>query len=370
VIWNIFYLVTLLIVSIYIYYLLIFLSGINHREVVFENKKPYTSVIIAARNEEQNISHLLTALVNQSYSKNNYEVIIADDDSSDRTAEIVELFKKKWDNIKLVNVLDRDKAISAKKNALTQAIEISKGEIILSTDADCLVGKYWIESMVSSFNEKQMVVGFSRTQLADWCKARFIRKYEHFDFLAMMYAAAGAISSRKYFSCSGQNIAYKKSAFKQVGGFEKIKHLISGDDVNLMQLFRKSKMDIGFAYSDHSYVYTKPIESTSKFLSQRSRWASNMKWQIILNVEFFVYLLSVFFITFIPFILFFDLWQAGIAILILRMILELLFLKKGYEVFGEDKKKLMFYPIWFILQPFYIIAVALMGGLNLFSWKK
>ncbi len=348
----------------------LFYKGLKKRDIKFSNDKPFVSVVVAARNEEHNIARLLTALINQTYPQNKYEIIIANDRSIDGTESIVNKFADKWNNINLLNVAGREAVISPKKNALSQAIKLAEGEIILSTDADCLVGKYWIESMVSCFGENEMVIGFSRTKLVDWSNASFIKKFEHFDFLAMLFAAAGAISSGKYFSCSGQNIAYKKNAFYKVGGFEKIKHLISGDDVNLMQLFRQSGMRVHFAFTDHSYVYTKPIENISKFLSQRSRWTSNMKWQILLNPEFFIYLISVFFITFLPIVIIFNNWMLGIGLLLLRMILELFFLKYGYEVFGENKKKLMFYPIWFIVQPFYIIAVAMMGGLNMFSWKK
>ncbi len=369
-IFQIIYAVTFIFLFIYLFYLRLFYIGLINRNVKFNNSKPFVSVVIAARNEENNIARLLTTLVNQTYPSDQFQIIVANDNSTDGTASIVDQFSQKWNNIKLLNVTGRKNAVSPKKNALSQAIEIADGEIILSTDADCLVGKYWIESMVACFNDNEMVIGFSRTKLADWSKTNFIRKFEHFDFLAMLYAAAGAISSGKYFSCSGQNIAYKKQAYIKVGGFEKIKHLISGDDVNLMQLFRKNEMKVSFAFTDHSYVYTKPIENIGKFLSQRSRWTSNMKWQIVLNPEFFVYLLSVFFITFLPLVILLNYWQLGVGVLMLRMLLELIFLKYGYEVFGENKKKLIFYPVWFFMQPFYMITIAVMGGLNIFSWKK
>lgn len=369
-IFQIIYAVTFIFLLIYLFYLRLFYIGLKNRNVNFNYSKPFVSIVIAARNEENNIARLLTTLVNQTYPADQFQIIIANDGSTDKTASIVDRFSQKWNKIKLLNVTGREKAISPKKNALSQAIEITEGEIILSTDADCLVGQYWIESMVACFNDNEMVIGFSRTKLADWPNASFIRKFEHFDFLAMLFAAAGAISTSKYFSCSGQNIAYKKEAFNMVGGFEKIKHLISGDDVNLMQLFRKSGMKVNFAFTDHSYVYTQPIKNIGKFLSQRSRWTSNMKWQIILNPEFFFYLLSVFFITFLPIVILLNYWQLGVGILLIRMIFELIFLKYGYEVFSENKKKLIFYPVWFFIQPFYIIVIALMGGLNLFSWKK
>ncbi|MCK4694576.1 MAG: glycosyltransferase, partial [Candidatus Cloacimonetes bacterium] len=138
----------------------------NKKEKINHNK-PYVSIVIAARNESENISRLLTSLVNQTYPVNLYEIIVADDDSIDNTAEIVKTFSDKWNNVKLIQVKGRKEANSPKKNALTQAIETSKGEVLLSTDADCIVGKYWIESMVTNFNDNEMIIGFSRTKISD-----------------------------------------------------------------------------------------------------------------------------------------------------------------------------------------------------------
>lgn len=355
---------------IYLYYLKIFYIGLRNKKEKINYNKPYVSVVIATRNESENISRLLTSLVNQTYPVNLYEIIIADDGSIDNTTEIVKTFSKKWNNIKLIQVKGRKEAVSPKKNALTQAIETSDGEVILSTDADCIVGKYWIESMVAGFNDNEMIIGFSRTKINDWKKSNLIQKFEHFDFLTMFIVAAGAISSGKYFSCSGQNIGYKKSAFQTVGGFEKIKHIVSGDDINLMQLFRKYKMNVEFAFSIHSFVYTKAIDNLLQLLGQRSRWASNMKWQIILNPEFFIYLSGVFFVTILPIILLFKCWWLGAGIMMVRAIMEFQFLKFGYTMLHEEKNRLKFYPVWFILQPIYYVLVLIMGTFNIFYWKK
>ncbi len=332
--------------------------------------KPSASVVIAARNEEKNIGRLLTALVNQTYSEELFEIIVADDDSTDGTADIVLEFSNKFNFVKLVKIENREQVKSPKKNALAQAIKMAKGEIILSTDADCMVGKHWIKAMISNYSKNDFVAGFSRTKIENWQRATFVQKYEYFDFLAMFGAAAGALNLGKAFSCSGQNISYKKKAFEDVGGFESVKHLISGDDVNLMQLFRKYKKKIGFAFSKHSFAFTKPVENWQQFFSQRSRWASNMKWQILLNPEFFIYLISVFLLTILPLVMLFTSIWTAISIIALRIIFEYKFLQLSFDKFYEDKKRLKFYFIWFLVQPFYMIVVALMGALNIFSWKK
>ena len=110
--------------NIYIKYLLLFKRGIKPQVKVLKNIKPSVSVVIAARNEEQNLPRLLTALVNQSYPENKYEVIIANDDSEDNTAIIAQEFAQKWDNIKLLHVKNRLEVPSPKKNALSQAINL------------------------------------------------------------------------------------------------------------------------------------------------------------------------------------------------------------------------------------------------------
>jgi cellulose synthase/poly-beta-1,6-N-acetylglucosamine synthase-like glycosyltransferase len=370
VILQIISIIALFSLSLYLYYLLLFIKGLKTEQNYNNTRKPQVTVVIAARNEERNIIHLLTALVNQIYPAELFEIIIANDGSSDGTVKVVEQFSKKWENVKLINVQNRENAISPKKNALSQAIENSSGEIIVSTDADCIVGKHWLKAMVACFDDNDMVVGLSRTKVTNWEKASLLHKFEHFDFLAMFAAAAGAISSGKYFSCSGQNIAYKKEAFYAVGGFEKIKHLVSGDDVNLMQLFRKAGMKVKFAYSPHSFVYTKSVENWWQLLSQRSRWTSNMKWQTILNPEFYIYLVSTFLVVVSPFIVVFKYWLLAVGIVFLRIIFEFGFLKESYKKFDEEKNRLKFYPLWFILQPVYFILVAMLGALNIFSWKK
>lgn len=369
-VWQIFEIVAVISFLVYLWYLRMFRVGIGRGRDLINYAKPRVSVVVAARNEAPNIGRLLTALVNQSYSAALYEIIIANDGSSDETSRIVEEFAARWNNIILLNVTGRETVVSPKKNALAQAIATASGEIILLTDADCLTGKNWLESMLANFDDADMVVGFSQTQLRDWKKASLEQKFEHFDFTAMFLAAAGAISAGKYFSCSGQNLAYQKISFEKVGGFEKIKHLVSGDDLNLMQLFRKHGMKVRFAFSPTSFVFTQPVKNWRELFGQRSRWASNMKWQIILNPEFFSYLLSVYLVVLVPLALLFHNWRFAVLILFLRLILEYGFLKRGYEKLNLAKNRLSFYPAWIILQPVYFVIVSILGGLNLFSWKK
>ena len=369
---NIFLLITLacsLFLAIYIYYLIVFSKGLNNKNKI-TNQKKTVSVIIAARNEEENITHILTSLVNQSYSKRLFEVIIANDNSEDRTEEIIERFSEKWNFIKHINITNRNEVKSPKKNALQQAIAISNGEILLLTDADCIVPKYWIESMVRLFTDKtDMVVGFSRTLIRKWESAKFVEKFEFFDFAVLLSAGAGAIGSKKYFGCNGQNLGYTREAFEHVGGFDKINHLISGDDNNLMQLFRKKSKNLQFNLSPHSFVYTKPIKNWVNLINQRTRWASNIKHQIFLNFEFFIYLTSIFFFIIMTFSLFLYNWLIPLFLIAIKSISEFIFFRKAFTKFRLDKRRLRFYPKWVLIQPFFNILIFILGQLDYFKWN-
>ncbi len=368
---NIILVLSVISLGIYIYYVRIFHHGLKKRNKFFVKKFERVSVVIAARNEEKNITKLLTILTNQTYPEEKYEIIIANDGSTDQTEEKVKFFQSKFENIVLINVSNRETAVSPKKNALQQAIDSAKGEIILLTDADCIPQTTWIESMISAFESKiDMVVGYSQTNLDNWKESNLAQKFEYFDFVAMFIANSGAILSDRYFSCSGQNLSYRKSAFKDVGGFEKIKHIVSGDDVNLMQLFRKSGKKITMTLNAKSFVRTYPIKGWKQLINQRIRWASNTKWQVLLNPELFFYLMSVLILTASIFYFLFVNWKIGIGIFLLKSIVEYSFLSKNRAIFKVPKERIRFYPIWAIIQPFYILVVGILGQLDFFKWKR
>ncbi len=356
---------------VYLVYMVIFGYALKKGENAQSFDKKTVSVVVAARNEEDNIAALLTGLMNQSYPQELLEVIIVNDRSTDRTADIVKQFQSKWNKLRQINIEKTPKNYAPKKYALTQGINNAQAEIVILTDADCIVNKYWVESMVSMYLEDvDIVVGFSRTKIPKWEKAPLSRKFEFFDFLAMFIAAAGAINSGKVFSCSNQNLSYRKSAFLKVGGFEKIKALTSGDDVNLLQLFRKAGFKSRFCLIPHSFVYTKPVKGWASLINQRARWASNSKWQLLLNPEFFIYLVAIFLlnISLLIAIVINIPWLVGLFAG--KLIGEYIFLSSHFSTFENDRRRLKFIVIWSAIQPFYILVVTLLGLFDIFAWKK
>lgn len=353
----------------YILFCIRFWFGYRNMKPVLSFKKRRVSVIIVARNEAINLQALLLCLENQDYPKDLFEVILADDDSEDDTGNIAKRYIDAGLNLNYIKVLGRDAVISPKKHALEIAISQAKGDVILTTDADCILPQTWISSMISLFTDDvSMVAGYSRTLIPNWDKASILHKYEHLDFALTYMVLAGGYTLGKSWACIGQNLAYLKSSFYDVGGFDKIRHLISGDDVNLMQLMRQKGHKIIFNFLPASFVHTRPVKSWKRLVNQRSRWASNMKYQLKFNPEFFFILLSMAFMYWGGLFMMFFSVKLGLLIFAFRILIENLFASYARSRFGITAKMLLFYPIWLVIQTFFLVFTMVLGQFNIFVW--
>ena len=252
---------------------------------------PPVSIVVAARNEEIFLPRLLSALEKQDYPVDKLEIIIADDRSTDKTWECIKNHTNQFPHFLGVRITERSDNMSPKKNALSRAIHLSSGDIIMSTDADCLVPETWISSMVSLFEKNTgIVVGYSEI---DQSQKSFLCHYQAVDFLALMSANAGSLGWRNAWSGSGQNLAYRRSDFDRIKGFTPVAHQVSGDDMYLVQSIAK-KHTATFNASKEGFVKTAPVLSIKQYLNQRIRWASNARKLANQNIFFLFFLFSAF----------------------------------------------------------------------------
>ncbi|MBN2028615.1 glycosyltransferase [bacterium] len=362
--------------SIYCIGLLFFFTGLFLPNRKRQNEKPVISIIIAARNEENHIEHILGDLMNQTYPKNKVEIIIVNDHSEDATGQIVETISKKDHRIKYFNVTKTEEGLTAKKNAIFQGIRNSRGEIILTTDADCRVLPTWMETMVSYFEpDVGMVVGFSQLGRKGEKRTLF-QKLQAIDFLSLMSAAQGSLNLNWPLAASGQNLAYRRSAFEEVDGFKEIGHRISGDDVLLLQLIhQKTSWKIRFAPSQQCYNTSEPETSIHDFFNQRKRWASNGSYQIRLNRLFFFFVIMTFLVNASLLIgacmvlIFSKSATLLMTSLIIKLCVEGFLIWKGCSIYRRfDLFKI--FPLWFVLQIPYVFLVGLLGTIGQFTWKN
>ena len=184
------------------------------------------SVIVCVKNGESSLPNILKDLSNQIYNFK-IEFIIVDDNSFDNTKVIINEFVSKDNRFKYVHSLDGSKNLKFKKRALDAGIKLSKYDYLLFTDVDCRVGNNWAQSIANNFiNGSDYVIGYSKVANG----SKFVSKFQQIDFMMLMYAALGSTTLKYPIASTGQNQAYKKSLFKHVNGFNKISHLMQGDD--------------------------------------------------------------------------------------------------------------------------------------------
>ncbi|MGI8581705.1 MAG: glycosyltransferase [Chitinophagaceae bacterium] len=339
------------------------------------------SIIIPARNEEKNIYKCLEAVISQTYPETLFEVIVVDDFSTDRTAEIINSFVEK--NVILLSLKDFTKEgelNSYKKKAIEVAISKAKGELIVTTDADCIVPNLWLQT-ISSFYEMYhpafiaAPVTYSIPSPAgEGPGVRFLKIFQSLDFITLQGITGASVYKKFHSMCNGANLAYEKKAFLEVGGFAGIDNIASGDDMLLMhKIFERHPERVLFLKSPDAIVQTKPAETLKEFLNQRIRWASKADKYTdkkITAVLLLVYLFNIwiFFLgilsIFYPLVF---LWFIGV--LIAKTIVELFFIYP-VAIFFKKEKLLWWFPL---AQPFHILYTIVAGWLGKFGsykWKE
>jgi len=362
-----------IVIGIFIFYaifMLYFLSGLarlRKSSTIKSQKNTTVSIVVAARNEEESIGDLLLDLSRQTYPQAKLQIIIADDRSTDKTWSIISDYANKYNNFYGVKISEPSKTMTPKKYALTKAIEKSSGEIIMSTDADCRVPNTWVESTVGFFDEKTgVVVGYSKI---DAESDRFFDHYQSVDFLALMSVNAGTLGWGNAWTGSGQNIAYKQSAFNKIDGFNPVAGKVSGDDFYLVQEISKIAK-AKYNTNPKGFVKTKPSENVSKFISQRIRWASNSKRLFNTDYLFLLFLFINLFVNTILLsaVLLKNYWQFVPMLFGIKFLFDTVVLFYGSKLF-KTEIKLNIYLIWFFLQPVYIPVLGIFSMFGKFRWK-
>ena len=340
-----------------------------------QGETPLVSIVVAVRDEAENIEFLLDDLQGQTYPREAYEIIIVDDGSRDGTPDRVRLKMGDGAALKLLETKDIRGETGSKKMALTLGIEAARGEFILSTDGDCRVKKTWVRGLINCFDEDTgMVIGFS--QIGERGQARGLRAgWEAVDFLGLMGCAFGSIGRNHAISASGQNLAYRKAAFAEVGGFERVKHRASGDDVLLLQLLRRlTRWRIVAAPPEVTATVHPFSPSWRALFNQRVRWASNALYLINKAPLFFFYMASAFTMDILlvlsPFLtitgtmslLFAGVCWGG------KIVAEGIMMWRSGLFFGR-LDLLYSFPFWTLTQPLAIVLLGIGGSWGSFDWK-
>jgi cellulose synthase/poly-beta-1,6-N-acetylglucosamine synthase-like glycosyltransferase len=370
----------LLVFGLYVIFLIFLYYGwlkIRQNILITQPKNTFATIIICVRNEEENILKLLQCIENQSYRKDLFEVIIIDDDSADCTFDLMQSKQKSLTfSLSLHRLLNFFKddlnfqpIASPKKRAITEAIKLAKGNLIVSTDGDCLFGEDWLKTIVryyesTSYKFISGPVTFHHNGFFD--------RLQIVEFASLVGSGAASIQLKMPNMCNGANIAYEKQAFEAVNGFEGFDDIPSGDDEFLMhKIANKFPNQIGFLKDKRAIVSTHAQLNLASFLQQRKRWAS--KWNKYIDWKNTILALFIFILNF-SVILVFGMLLLGyfnnllITVFCMKLVFEWLFLG-NVLAFLNKKNELILLPIVQILYPFYVVFTALNSFKKSYSWK-
>ena len=332
-------------------------------------QKNYTTkvtVIVVARNEAAYIAACLNSIAAQNYPAQFFEILMADDDSNDKTVEIAESLG--MINLKII----QNRALKGKKQLLSFAVSNAEGELIICTDADCQVPQGWIRGFVSAYVE-QNAKFIAAPVLFNESKA-FIKKFQALDFAGMMSITGAGIQGKYLCMCNGANLAYPKSVFEELGGFMGIDSKASGDDMLLMQKIAK-KYPGNIVYLKHpkAAVMTEAEHSLATFWRQRLRWASKSGDypQKSATLQLGLVWLFMFFILLNLIAGFFNpnFFIVFSILIVLKIIADYILLSRATAYFSQEKLMKIFLPSVF-LHWIYILTVGFVSMLKLkYSWK-
>ena len=231
-----------------------------------KNESDYVniSIVIAARNEAENIPNLINHLKNISYPGQMFEVIIVDDNSIDETKNLLLNFTKTLNNFFIFALND----VSGKRNALSMGISRAKYEYILITDADCIPDSGWLKAYSKKFKEGyNLLFGIAPYNQ----HKKIVNKISCFENLRNSILSFSMALIGIPYTAAARNFGFAKNAFEEIGGYTKTQDTLSGDDDLLIREAVKRKLKIGVVPDKNSFVYSETKKTFSEYLKQRAR---------------------------------------------------------------------------------------------------
>lgn len=329
------------------------------------------SVLIPVRNEEENILALLQDLNAQTLPTENYEVIVIDDASTDRTKELVKEFSTKA-KFQLTLLELPDKATtSPKKRSIETAVNHASGTLIVTTDGDCRVTPGWLSAFSECYNSSNAK---AISGPVTFTKEEYLTDHmQTIEFSSLIGSGACAIAAGTPTMCNGANFCYPKAVFLEVDGFEGSRHIASGDDEFLMhKIAAKFPGQIHFLKNPQAVVQTQPHRKWSQFYRQRKRWAS--KWKHYKTPTPILLAAYIFFCNFallaaLPLLIIGSLTITDFLILLaLKWIPEWLLLGTILRFLGKSQS-LIFIPVVQLFYPFYVTLFGLVSQKGEYTWK-
>jgi cellulose synthase/poly-beta-1,6-N-acetylglucosamine synthase-like glycosyltransferase len=349
--------------------IILFLLALSKKEKKYKHiaSFPNVSVVVAARNEEENIERCLRSILQVDYPADKLEVVVADDGSTDRTPEIISKIKQEHNNLKVIRIESQINNLKGKANALAQAIAQTNGEFIFLTDADCEVPRTWIKGMLRHFDEKTGVA--SGVTIIETGKIFYSMQSLDWAFLLSVAAAVGRLF--KPVACIGNNMAFRKEAYIECGGYQNLKFSITEDFALFKAITGNGKWGYAFPVDLETLVISKPVKTLKELYHQKKRWGTGgldtgLLGIAIMSGGFIFHLLLILSPLLIEKI------SSLLISLVLKFFIDGAFLFKTLKKFKKTSllKYLTFFELYYIIYVVVLPFVVFFGGKTVWKDRK
>ena len=303
---------------------------------------PKVSILISARNEAVGIRETLDSVLAQDY-RGEWDVWVADDRSDDETPAILAEYVAKNPRLHVLTIKEIPEGVSPKKHALSLLIEACEGEILCLTDADCLVKPTWVTGIVAEFEPGiELVAGHSYIPTVPG-KSSILICMQAIETLIYRVAGTAGLAMRLPLTSTGNNLAYRKSFFKSVHGFDNVIKIQSGDDDLLMQKLAADRpWAMRYCIAESTFVTTNGKETLKELWEQRKRWASKTiyytpKIVFVLSMVFLFLVMQCVAAAFAPFS--FNVLIATIVAFVAKCAGDLILILRGLRIFRLKKQQ-------------------------------
>ncbi|MES2617086.1 MAG: glycosyltransferase [Bacteroidota bacterium] len=354
-------------IAIQLFYLLLLYRQRPKQYQALDNY-PSISILVAARNEEDNILNCLHHLNYLNYPSDKVEILIGNDLSTDNTKAIIEQYIADKPKFRLINLTgDEHPQTRGKARVLAVLGEQARGEVLLITDADITVNPQWAKGMTEALigSQSGLVAGITNIK-AETMFAKF-QQVDWLYFMGIFYAFSGI---GKPLSAVGNNMAVLKSAYDATGGYVKIPFSIT-EDYALFKAVRQKGYTTQQLMSPETLLYSQPIENLNGLIKQRKRWLVG-GWDLPLMFRLMIFIFGTWYIALPLLLLTPFIWQ-GICLLIVKefiQLFQLLRINSNLKLKPEHPVAILFYDVYlFIIIPITSIAFFLPGN-NVWKGRK
>ena len=358
-----------LITLIQVFYYTFFYSRVAlYKEKTRQQSQQHpVSVVICARDEDENIARNLPGVLVQKYPSTR-EVIVVNDNSVDDSKYILEELQKTFKFLQIVDLKQEAKLISGKKYPLSIGIKEAKHEIILLTDADCVPAtEFWIQKMQDAYvNGTEIVIGYGAYSKRPGLLNKLIR-FETFHS-ALQYLSF-ALAGTPYMGV-GRNLSYKKGVFLRNKGFSSINHIPGGDDdLFINQVAHKHNTAV--VIDKDAITLSQPKRTFNEWLRQKTRHYSTARYYKKAN-RFLLALYSISQFLFYPLLVasaVFYSWEFSLIVFGVRLILQAWVFQKAMKKLNESDlwPLFLFFDIWMFF--YYIIFAPSLWKKPRVSWN-